>query len=226
VTGRAATITGIYLVTDTRLCGGPLGVVETVRQAVRGGIAAVQVRDPRATTRQLVALCTAVRDALAGSRIPLVVNDRVDVALAVRADGVHLGQDDLPPQVARELLGPGAHIGFSVSNERELADALTLPAGTVDLLGVGPVRDTPSKTDAAPAMGFDGLAAVCQLSAVPCVAIGGVKQADLPAVRAAGAAGAAVVSAVCGHPDPRRATQELVLGWAAAVERSEGGSRR
>ena len=206
----------VYLVTDTALCGGAAGVVDTVRRAVAGGVSAVQIRDPLATTRELADLATAVLDALRGSGIPLVVNDRVDVALAVGADGVHVGQRDLDPLSARRLIGPTAHLGLSISTVQELDDALALPPGTVDLFGVGPIRDTPSKTDAAPAVGFDRLAALCAVSSVPVVAIGGVKAADIPALRNAGAVGLAVISAICGQADPRAAAADLRRGWDAA----------
>ena len=206
----------VYLVTDTALCGGPAGVVDTVRQAVAGGVSAVQVRDPLATTRELAALATAVLDALRGSGVPIIVNDRVDVALAVGADGVHVGQRDLHPLAARRLIGPGVHLGLSISTLEELHEALALPTGTVDLLGVGPIRHTPSKTDAAPPLGFDGLAAICAGSSVPSVAIGGVKAADIPALRRAGAVGLAVISAICGQADPRAAAADLRHVWDAA----------
>ncbi|SDO83896.1 thiamine-phosphate diphosphorylase [Nakamurella panacisegetis] len=205
----------VYLVTDTVLCGGPAGVVDTVRRAVTGGVSAVQIRDPLASTRDLAALATAVLDALRETGIPVIVNDRVDVALAVGAHGVHVGQRDLHPLAARRLIGPAAHLGLSVSTEAELRDALMLPDGTVDLLGVGPIRDTPSKTDAAPAIGFDALAAMCAAGSVPCVAIGGVKAADIPELRRAGAVGLAVISAICGQADPAAAAATLRRGWDA-----------
>ena len=204
----------VYLVTDTALCGGPEGVVATVRRAVAGGVTAVQVRDPRSTTRDLVALATAVRDALAGSGVPMIVNDRVDVAVAVGADGAHVGQRDLDPVAARSLLGADLHLGLSISTEAELVSALGLPVGTVDLLGVGPVRDTPSKTDASPALGFDGLARICRASTVPCVAIGGLRAGDAGALRSAGAQGMAVISAICGQRDPAAAAAGFVTEWA------------
>jgi thiamine-phosphate diphosphorylase len=203
----------VYLVTDTAQCGGPAGVVDTVRRAVAGGVTAVQVRDPAATTRELAALAGAVRDVLNGTGVPLIVNDRADVALAVGADGVHVGQHDLEPVAARHLIGPGLHLGLSVSNPAEHAAALALPVGTVDLFGVGPIRDTPSKTDAAPALGFDGLAAVCAAGALPCVAIGGLRTADAATVRRSGAAGMAVISAICGQPDPAAAAAALLAAW-------------
>ncbi len=203
----------VYLVTDTGLCGGPAQVVETVRLAVAGGVTAVQVRDPSATTRGLAQLSAAVLDALRGSGIPLIVNDRVDVALAVGADGVHVGQHDLDPISARRLIGPDKHLGLSISTAAELAEAMALPDGTVDLFGVGPIRDTPSKTDAAPALGFDGLAAICSASPLPCVAIGGLGLGDIAHLKSCGAVGLSVISAICGHADPTSATRELVSAW-------------
>ena len=205
----------VYLVTDTVLCGGPAGVVETVRLAVSGGVTAVQVRDPRATTRELAALSAAVGVALRDKAVPLIVNDRVDVALAVGADGVHVGQTDLHPLDARRLIGPDMHLGLSVSDDEELAAALALPDGTVDLLGIGPIRDTASKTDAAPAVGFERLAAMCAAAALPCVAIGGLGLADVPDLRASGSVGMAVISAICGQPDPATAASRLARAWAS-----------
>lgn len=206
----------VYLVTDTAQCGGPAGVVDTVRRAVAGGVTAVQVRDPTATTRELAALAAAVREVLHGTGVPLIVNDRVDVALAVGADGVHVGQQDLDPVAARRLIGPDLHLGLSVSDPSQHVAALALPAGTVDLLGVGPVRDTPSKTDAAPALGFGGLAAVCAAGSLPCVAIGGLRTADAGAVKTAGAVGMAIISAICGQPDPAAAAAGLLAAWRSA----------
>ena len=211
----------IYLVTDTALCGGPAAVAGTVAGAVSGGASAVQLRDPVASTRQLVelarALQAAIRDATAGARaVPLIINDRVDVALAVGADGAHVGQTDLDPILARELLGPARHLGLSVSSDAELAAALALPHGTVDLLGVGPIRPTASKPDAAAPIGFDGLTRICASSSLPCVAIGGVGEADIAELLAAGAVGMAVISAICGTADPAAAAARLALEWVAA----------
>lgn len=208
---------GIYLVTDTGLCGGRDGVAATAAAAAATGVRTVQLRDPSATTRELVALGRALRTVLDPLGVPLIVNDRADVALVIGAAGVHVGQRDLDPRDARALLGPTAHVGLSISSERELVDALALPAGTVDLLGVGPIFDTASKTDAAPAMGWTGLAAVCSASPLPAVAIGGIGVAELPAVAAAGAVGAAVISAICGRPDPHASARELVAAWDQAL---------
>jgi thiamine-phosphate pyrophosphorylase len=208
----------VYLVTDTRLCGGPAGVLDTVRRAVAGGVTAVQVRDPLASTRELVELSRAVLGVLRGSGVPLIVNDRADVALAVGADGLHVGQRDLDPVSARRLIGPTMHLGLSVSTPGDLTAASDLPVGTLDLLGVGPIRDTPSKVDASSAMGFDGLARICRDSPLPCVGIGGLQLEDVTALKSAGAVGMAVISAICGRPDPEAATRELVSAWASTSE--------
>jgi thiamine-phosphate pyrophosphorylase len=203
----------VYLVTDTRLCGGPAGVLETVRRAVAGGVSAVQVRDPLATTRELAELAAGLLKVLRGSGVPLIVNDRADVALAVGADGLHIGQSDLDPVAARRLIGPSLHLGLSISTPAEQLAAAALPAGTVDLLGVGPIRETPSKTDASPALGWSGLGRICHDSAVPCVAIGGLGVGDIDALKRAGAVGLAVISAICGRPDPQASARELASAW-------------
>lgn len=201
----------LYLVTDGALCG-DRGVVETVRAALAGGITAVQVRDPRATTRELCALTAAVHAVLAGTGVPLVVNDRLDVALAVGAEGVHLGQGDLDPADARRIGGPDLLIGLSVSTLEQVADAAARPAGTLDYLGVGPVQATATKPEAAAPLGLDGTARLAAASPLPCVAIGGIGPADAAAVRATGVAGLAVVSAICTALDPAAAAAALRPG--------------
>jgi thiamine-phosphate pyrophosphorylase len=213
MTARLRLDPSVYLVTDTQQCGGPAGVVATVDAAVKGGVTAVQLRDPGATTRELVDLGRALVALLRPRGVPLVVDDRVDVALAVGADGVHVGQSDLDPVSARRLLGPERHLGLSVSTPEEARATADLPPGTVDLLGVGPVRPTLSKTDARPAIGFARLAVVAAATHLPCVAIGGLRAADVPALHDAGAAGSAVVSAVCGRPDPASAAREIARAW-------------
>ena len=194
----------LYLVTDTALCG-DRGVVETVAQAVSGGVTAVQLREPRATTRELCALGRALLDVLDGTGVPLLVNDRLDVALAVGAQGVHLGQSDLPAQDAHRL-APDLQLGLSVSAAAEVAEA----PDWLDYLGVGPVEATPTKPEAAAPLGLEGTAALARQARVPCVAIGGIGPANAAAVRATGVAGIAVVSAVCAAADPRAAAAALV----------------
>ena len=199
----------LYLVTDTTLCG-ERGVVETVRLALAGGVTAVQVREPHATTRRLAALSRAVQQVLAGTGVPLIVNDRVDVALAVGAEGVHLGQSDLDPEDARRLAGPDLLIGLSVSTVEQVAHAAALPPGCLDYLGVGPVEATSTKPEAAAPLGLSGTAQLVAASPLPCVAIGGVGPANVAAVRATGVAGVAVVSALCTAADPATAAAALL----------------
>jgi thiamine-phosphate pyrophosphorylase len=207
---------GIYLVTDSQLCGGPAGVLATVRAAVAGGASAVQLRDPLATTRELMRLGGALKRILDGTGVPLIINDRIDVALALDAEGAHIGQHDLDARSARRLLGPGRHLGLSVSSLAELDDTLALPVGTIDLLGVGPIRATARKPDASPPVGIAGLGEICAAADVPCVAIGGLVMGDARAVRHAGASGMAVISAICGTPDPEQAARDLCAAWSAA----------
>ncbi|MEU6676685.1 thiamine phosphate synthase [Streptomyces sp. NPDC046925] len=195
----------LYLVTDTRLCG-ERGVAATVAAAVKGGVTAVQLRDPDADARTLCALGRTIQAELAGTGVPLIVNDRLDVAVRLGADGVHLGQRDLSPMSARRRLGPRAYIGLSVSRPEQLAHV----PDAVDHLGVGPVFEQSTKPDADAPLGLGGLAEIVRASALPCVAIGGIGVSRAAAVRASGAAGIAVVSAVCGQPDPEAAARSLV----------------
>ncbi|NAZ86676.1 thiamine phosphate synthase [Kineococcus indalonis] len=211
----------LYLVTDTALCGAR-GVPAVVGEAVAGGATAVQVRGKGVGDRELLALVRAVQEVLRGTGVPVIVDDAVDVALVAGADGVHLGQSDLPAEDARRLLGPGPLLGLSVSSAREV---LAAPAGVVDHFGVGPVRATATKTDAAAPLGLDGVREVVRAAAgTPCVAIGGITAADLAGLRAAGAAGACVVSAVCAAPDPRAAAAQLRSAWDAAGPGARGAA--
>lgn len=194
---------GLYLVTDTALSG-DRGVVETVRQALPGGVTAVQVREPHATTRELCALSRALLEVLAGTGVPLLVNDRLDVALAVGAQGVHLGQSDLPAEDAHRI-APDLLLGLSVSTPAQVAAA----PDWLDYLGVGPVRATATKPEAAAPLGLAGTAALARQARVPCVAIGGIGSENAAAVRGTGVAGIAVVSAICAAADPRAAAAEL-----------------
>ncbi|MFI6093082.1 thiamine phosphate synthase [Streptomyces sp. NPDC051218] len=194
----------LYLVTDTRLCG-ERGVAVTVAAAVKGGVTAVQLRDPEADARTLCALGRSIQAELAGTGVPLIVNDRLDVAVWLGADGVHLGQRDGSPTTARRQLGPHAYVGLSVSRPEQL----THVPDAVDHLGVGPVFPQSTKPDADTPLGLDGLARIVRESPLPCVAIGGIGASEAAAVRASGAAGIAVVSAVCGQPDPETAARSL-----------------
>ena len=197
----------VYLVLDPDLCGGAEGMIETARAAAQNGATVVQLRAPRWKKRALVECGRALKDVLDPLGVPLIVNDHADVCLACNAAGLHVGQQDLSPQDARALIGPRRALGLSVSNADDLRG---IDVSVVDHLGIGPIFSTATKTDAAPQLGLEGFAALARVKPCPVVAIGSVK-ADLAAdLIAAGADGLAVVSAVCGRPDPGAATRELV----------------
>ena len=193
---------------------------DVVLPAVAGGATVVQLRWKGGTTRDVVAAARALVMLLRPIGIPLVVNDRVDVALAAEADGVHVGREDMHPADVRRLVGPHMIVGVSVTS---IADAGDADATLVDYAGVGPVFATTTKPDAAPPLGVDGLRDVVRLLRVPAVAIGGIDAHNAARVRAAGAAGLAVVSAVCGAADPRAAARALS---AAVGPGSRPGGRR
>ena len=206
----------LYLILDPDLCGAR-GMAETARAAVAGGVTAVQLRHKTASTDDRVAAGRALKAALAGTGVPLIVNDDVDAACALSAeglaDGLHVGQDDLPPVEARARIGRGMVLGLSV----ETVDAAkAVDAEMVDYVGVGPVFATGTKPDHKPPSGFDGLAQLVAASPVPAVAIGGLKARHAAQVAATGAAGMAVISAICGAPDPRTAARDI----AAALRKA------
>ena len=211
MTGRPLDLT-LYLVTDTVLCG-EVGVARTAAQAVAARASVVQLRDPACTDGEFVRLGGELREALEGTSVPLIVNDRVHLVDEIGAAGAHVGQEDLDPRAAREQLGSDAFLGLSVQDVDHVEAALRLPWETVDYLGVGPVWTQATKPNAAPASGLETLTRIVRASPWPCVAIGGIDASRVPAVRRSGAAGVAVVSAVCGRPDPAAATRELLTAW-------------
>jgi thiamine-phosphate pyrophosphorylase len=195
----------LYLVTDNlSLKGRP--ITEVVLQAVQGGVGCVQLREKNMDMRDFYARAVALMQVLAPFKVPLVINDRIDLALACGAQGVHLGQSDMPPEVARRLLPPEVFIGWSVETLDHVWRSASLP---VDYLGVSPVFETPTKTDTPPPWGLDGLGRVRAATPLPLVAIGGVHTGNAGAVMAAGADGLAIVSAICSAPDPRSAAKHL-----------------
>lgn len=195
----------VYLVLDPVLCAGA-GMVETARAAVAGGVRTVQLRHKTAATAERIAIGRALQDALAGTGARLVVNDDAPAAVVLGADGLHVGQGDLAPGAARAMIGPDMVLGLSVETE---AHACAVDPGVVDYVGVSPVFGTPTKPDHARPVGIDGLERIVALSPVPAVAIGGLDARHAPAVLRAGAAGLAVVSAICGQPDPEAAARRL-----------------
>src|SRR5262249_34472620 len=202
----------VYLITD-RMLRGTRGVLETVRDAIAGGVSIVQLRDPTAKTRALVDEARALVALLRPARIPFIVNDRVDVALAVDADGVHVGQSDMQASDVRRLIGPDRILGLSITSE---ADLETADFAGVDYLGVGPIYATPTKADAAPPIAIGGLRAVARRSGLPIVAIGGMHAGNAEEAIDAGAQGVAGASAVCAAPAAWVATAELAKFVARA----------
>jgi thiamine-phosphate diphosphorylase len=195
------------LVTDRHATGGR-DLVAVVRDALAAGLPAVQLRDKDLPGRPLLALAEALRRATTETGALLLVNGRVDVALAAGADGVHLGGGAMPAATARALLPPAALVGVSIHAPGEAADA------GADYLVFGPVWTTPSKAAFGPPQGEAALARAAAAAPVPVLAIGGVDAGRVAAVRAAGAAGVAVVRAVLGASDPGRAVRALLAALA------------
>lgn len=195
----------LHLVTDRNLSLGR-DLLDIVKAAVQGGVSVVQLREKECATREFVDLGRAVSSLLRQSSVPLLINDRVDVALAVGADGVHIGQSDMSYSDARRLLGPGAIIGLSVESE---AHALEADVLDVDYLGLSPVFTTPTKNELTNQLGLEGVANIRRVSRHRLVAIGGIHRENVSTILKSGADGIAVVSAICSAPDPLQATRQL-----------------
>lgn len=197
----------LYLVLDPRRCRTISGMVDTAVQAVENGVTIVQLRaEPDWKKRQWYEAAVALKKALAPYKTPLIVNDHIDVALAADADGVHIGQKDLPVEVVRRLIGPDKWLGLSVSNAEQLAN---VPADLVDYIGVGPVFPTTSKPDADPDLGIETLKQLMRTKPCPAVGIGGITLTTAADVIRTGVDGIAVVSAICGQPDPAQNAFQL-----------------
>lgn len=199
----------VYVITDPEAA---LPVVEQARAAARGGAALIQIRDKRASDADLAAQVARLLPELHALGARLIVNDRAEVAIATRADGLHIGQGDGDAAALRRRLPPGMILGLSIETEEQ---ALRIPAG-VDYIGAGPLRATATKPDHAAPVGLDGLARIIAAARLPAYAIGGIKPGDAAAIKAAGALGMAVVSAVTRAADPEAATAALVAEWRAA----------
>ena len=205
----------LYLVTDRGLARGR-SIAWVVEAAVRGGATAVQLREKSCSTRDFVRLGRELKSLLAAHQVPLIVNDRVDLALEIGADGVHIGQHDMDPRRARSLLGPDAIIGLSIETIEQARAAASLD---VDYLGVGPVFATATKTDAAPPLGLAALAEIRAITRHAIVAIGGIGLENARQTIVSGADGVAVVSAICAADDPERAARELRQAIDAGLQK-------
>lgn len=200
----------VYFVTDP---AADRPVIDQALAAARGGARLIQLRDKKADDAGMLRMAQDVLAVLRPLGVRLVVNDRVEVALRAGADGLHIGQGDGDPAAIRSRIGPDMMLGLSIETAAQLE---TVPARTVDYLGVGPLRATATKPDHAAPLGFDGLARIVRATSLPCIAIGGLGAGDAPALRAAGAAGLAVVTAISRAPDMEEATRALVAEWSGS----------
>ncbi len=195
----------LYLVTDSGLTRGR-DLRDVVREAVAGGVTIVQLREKEMATGEFVALARELKALLTPHNVPLIINDRVDVALAAGADGVHIGQSDMSYDDARRLMGKDKIIGLSTENLVEVEQANSLD---IDYIGISPIYDTSTKTDTAPPFGLEGCRQAVAATHHPTVAIGGMNLATVSDVMACGVDGVAVVSAIISADDPQRAAREL-----------------
>jgi thiamine-phosphate pyrophosphorylase len=185
----------------------PAGLIGAAGAALRGGAPAIQLRGKTLPTSRLLEAAISLRKATRNAGALLIVNDRIDIAVAVGGDGAHLGDDDLPLEIARRLVPPGFLLGRSVDDAAEAKQAV---AAGADYLGAGPVYPTTTKNDTGPVLGLDGLAAIRAAVDVPIVAIGGITAETLDAVLATGVDGVAAIGAVASRPDPAGAAAEFM----------------
>ncbi|MGB6064190.1 MAG: thiamine phosphate synthase [Desulfomonilaceae bacterium] len=210
-----------YLVTDRTVSRGR-STLEIVMAAAAGGISAVQLRAKELSTRILYEEALKIRDFLRSSRTPLIVNDRVDLALALDADGVHLGQNDIPVKIARRILGPDRTIGLSVEQPTQINDEAETYA---DYLGISPIFLTSTKPELNSAWGLEGLRQARAMTGLPLVAIGSIKLENAREVISAGADCVAVVTAIVAADDPAEATR-LLLSEVKAGKRDRSEALR
>ncbi len=211
----------LYLVTDRALAGGrPLE--EVVERSLMGGVTVVQLREKDSSAREFLRMALRLKEILSRRKVPLIINDRLDIALASGAQGVHVGQDDLECSVVREIVGDRFIIGVSVST---VAEALQAEAQGADYLGVSPIFETPTKPDTPPATGLEGLGRIRSAVRLPLVAIGGIRAHNAAQVIQNGADGIAVVSALMSAADPEKAAQELIQAVSHGRSSTHGGCR-
>lgn len=207
----------LYLVTDEELADHrPLEQI--VRSAIEGGVTAVQIREKKASTRRFVDSARTMRSITAEAGVGLIVNDRIDVALAVDADGVHVGQNDMPATVARGLIGVDRILGVTASNAEQAREAARAGA---DYIGCSAVFTTPTKIDTGAPLGLRGLEGLVSATGLPVVAIGGIHPGNVRSVMGTGVVGVAVVSAIVAAADPRAAAEQI----REMVTRSRAGKK-
>lgn len=189
--------------------GAPRPVAEQALAAARGGAGWIQIRDKTRSDAEIAALAQSLLGPLHALGARLIINDRVEVAIATRADGLHIGQGDGDPARIRTRIGARMILGLSIDTQDQLAH---VPDG-VDYLGIGPIRATASKPDHATPIGIDGFRRIVAATALPCLAIGGLTAQDATAIRTAGGAGLAIVSAIAHAADPEQASRTILDAW-------------
>lgn len=198
---------GLYLVTDRDLCTHH-SLNSVIEASVRGGVSIVQLREKSASTKEFIQLALEIKNILEKTNIPLLINDRIDVALAVGADGVHLGQSDMPADIARKILGENAIIGLSIESFEQINE---IPlAANINYIGVSPIFETPTKTDTKGAFGIQGLGQIRKMTSLPLVAIGGINESNAESVIRAGADSLAIVSYLCSSKNPEESAKRLL----------------
>lgn len=196
----------LYLVTDEELLLGK-DLCQTVVSAVKGGVTMVQLREKNSSTREFIERAVRLKNALAPYKVPLIINDRLDVALAAGADGLHIGQSDMPYDCVKRILPAGMLIGLSVESRQQVYEANQME---VDYIAASPVFSTLTKTDTLIEWGLDGIRWIKSVSRHPVIAIGNIKKTNIASVFDAGADGVAVVSAVIASAEPETAARELL----------------
>lgn len=209
----------LYLVTDSDLLKGR-DIARVVEDAVRGGVTMVQLREKCTNTRDFLSKASALKKCLAPYGVPLIINDRLDIALAVDAEGLHIGQKDMPWEVARKLMGKDKILGLSIETLDQANEAALFD---IDYIAVSPVFSTPTKTDTALPLGLEGIEEIKKRCPFPSVAIGGIHRHNIQEVIRAGADGVAVVSAILAHQNVQAAATQLqTLIADAKVSSSKG----
>lgn len=196
----------LYLVTDAEICRRDF--FETIEEAIAGGVSIIQLREKNLDSRPFYERALRLAEITKSAGVPFIINDRIDIALAVKADGVHIGQSDMPIEIAGRLLGPKSIIGVSVSTPEE---ARLAEIEGANYIAVSPIWSTPTKTDTPEAVGLRGTSEIATAVEIPCIGIGGIKIENAASVILAGCDGVAVVSAIMAADSPRKSAEHLKM---------------
>jgi thiamine-phosphate pyrophosphorylase len=200
----------LYLVTDRGMLSGT-NLYHAVMEAIRGGVTLIQLREKDVSSSEFYGIAAEMKKLAGSYQVPLIINDRLDIALAVDADGLHIGQEDLPLDIARRILGPGKILGYSVSNQ---AEAVYGEKNGADYLGAGPVYHTGSKETAIEPIGAGGIKRIKESVSIPVVGIGGIGMSNIVEVKESGIDGISVISAILASNDISAAARELKKAWS------------